>query len=211
MTATSLSVTPNTPIPKVVQFWDRSQKWFLTCTIRLTSIYLPQIGHKFATTPGAYVSTITGNLPVLELALPFPVMVPISSTVLLVSPLLLIFHIVQYPYWQSAITGTGCDSIVPFPVLGSASSGVGVCWAPYQNCTLCPLSHFWYWALPVPVRVFAGPCTRTVLYMYCPISGTGLCQFQYGRLLGPVPELDSMCLVPFLVLDSASSPTRTGL
>ena len=152
-----------------------------------------------------YVSTITGKLPVLELALPFPVMAPITGSVFLVSPLLLIFHIVQYPYWQSAITGTGHDSIVPFPVLGSASFGMGVHWAPYQNCTLCALSHFRYWALPVLVRSFAGLHTGTGLYVHCLISSTGLCQFRYGHSLGPVPELDSVHIVPFPVSGSASS------
>ena len=132
--------------------------------------------HKFTC---AYVSTITGKLPVLELALPVPVMVPITGTVLLVSPLLLIFYTVRYHYWQTAITGTGSDSIVPFLVLGSASSSMVICWSPYQNWTL------WH----------------------CPISGTGLCQFRYGHSLGPIPELDSMRIVPFPVLGSASSGT----
>jgi hypothetical protein len=62
------------------------------------------------------VSTQTLNLPVLEMAFPFPVMAPIS--VLLRIPLLEIFHFVRYPNWQSAITGTERDSFVPFPVLG---------------------------------------------------------------------------------------------
>ncbi len=81
-------------------------------------------------TQGASVSTITGKLPVLELALPVPVMVPITGTVLLVGPLLLIFHTVRNHYWQTAITGTGSDSIVPFLVLGSASSGIVVFFGP---------------------------------------------------------------------------------
>jgi hypothetical protein len=107
-------------------------------------------------------------------------------------------------YWQTAIIGTGCDSIVLFLVLGSASSGTVICWALYQNWTLCTLSHFRYWALSVPVQSFVGPHTRTGLYAHCPVSGTGLCQFWYGRLLGPIPEMDSMCIVPFPVLGSAS-------
>jgi hypothetical protein len=59
--------------------------------------------------------------------------------------------------------------------------------------------------MPFPVRSFTGPCTGTGLYARGPISGTGLCQFWYGRSLGPVPELDSMRVVPFLVPGSASS------
>jgi hypothetical protein len=100
--------------------------------------------------------------------------------------------LVRYPNAQFASTGTGRDSFVPFPVLGSASSGTVIHWAPYRNWTLCARSHFWYGALPVPVRSFTGPCTGTGLYARGPISGTGLCQFRYGHSLGPVPELDSM-------------------
>jgi hypothetical protein len=59
-------------------------------------------------------------------------------------------------------------------------------------------SHFRYWALPVPVRSFTGPRTGTGLYARGPISGTGLCQFRYGHSLGPVPELDSMRVVPYI-------------
>jgi hypothetical protein len=69
------------------------------------------------------------------------------------------------------------------------------------------LSHFRYWALPVPVRSFTGPRTGTGLYARGPISGMGLCQFRYGHSLGPVPELDSMRAVPFPVRGSASSGT----
>ncbi len=132
------------------------------------------------------------NLPVLEMALPFPVMVPISSNVLFGGPFLIIFHIVQSPNWQSAITGTEHDSfcpisgaglcqfwygcslgpvseldsmrMVPFPVPGSASSGTVVHQARYRNWTLCKWSHFRYRALPVPVRSFIGPRTGTGLY-----------------------------------------------
>jgi hypothetical protein len=68
-------------------------------------------------------------------------------------------------------------------------------------------SHFCYWALPVPVRSFTGPRTGTGLYARGPISGTGLFQFRYGHSLGPVPELDSMRVVPFPVRGSASSGT----
>ena len=118
-----------------------------------------------------FVSTQTRNLPGLEMAFPFPVMAPISSTVLLRIPLLEIFHLVRYPNWQSAITGTGRDSFVPFlvlgipfPVLGYAISGTVIHWAPYRNWTLCTWSHFQYRALPVPVRSILGSRTRTELY-----------------------------------------------
>jgi len=94
-----------------------------------------------------YVSTQTCNLPVLEMAFPFPVMAPISCTVLLWIPLLEIFHLVRYPNWQSAITGTAHNSCVPFPVLdipfpvlGYAISGTVIYWALYRNWTLCTWS-----------------------------------------------------------------------
>ena len=135
------------------------------------------------------------NFPVLKMALPFPVMAPVSSTVLLGGPLLENFHLVQSPNWQSVITGTGRDSfrtissaglchfwygrslgpvpelgsmcVVPFQVLGSSISATVVVGVPYQNWTLWAWSHF----------------------------VTGLCQFRYGHSLGPVPELASMCMV----------------
>ena len=115
------------------------------------------------------VSTQTRNLPVLELAFPFPVLAPISSTVLFWIPLPEIFHLVRYPDAQFASTGTGRDSLVPFPVLGSASSGTVIHWAPYRNWTLCARSHFRYGALPVPVWSFTGPRTGTGLYARGPI------------------------------------------
>ncbi len=125
------------------------------------------------------------NLPVLEMAFPFPVIALISSTVLLWIPLLEIFHLVRYPNWQSAITGTGCDSFVPFPVLGVpfpvlgyAISDMVIHWAPYRNWTLCAWSHFRYRALPVSVWSFFGSRTRTGIYVRGLISGTGLCQFR---------------------------------
>jgi hypothetical protein len=69
----------------------------------------------------------------------------------------------MYPNWQSAITGTGRDSFVPFPVLGVpfpvlgyAISGTVIHWAPYRNWTLCAWSHFRYRAMPFPVRSFLG-------------------------------------------------------
>ena len=68
-------------------------------------------------------------------------------------------------------------------------------------------THFWYWAMPFPEWSFTGPLTRTGLYARDLISGTGLCQFRYGCVLGPVPKLDSMRVVPFPVPGSASSGT----
>jgi hypothetical protein len=164
-----------------------------------------------------------------------PVLAPITSTVLFLIPFKEIFHLVRYPNWQSAITGTGRDSsrtisgteqchfryghslgpvpklgsmrVVPFPVWGTAISGTVIHWAPYQKWALCTWSHFQYVALPVPVRSFTGPRTKTGLYTGCPISGTGLCQFRYGHSLGPIPKLGSICVVPFPVQDSASSGT----
>ena len=90
------------------------------------------------------VSTQRRNLPVLELAFPFPVLAPISSTVLFWIPLPKKFPFGTVPkraicqYWS--ISGIGLcqfryghslgpvpelDSMraVPFPVRGSASSG----------------------------------------------------------------------------------------
>jgi hypothetical protein len=46
--------------------------------------------------------------------------------------------------------------MVSFPVQGSSSSGTVVVRVPYQNWTLCVWSHFWYRALPVPIRSFLG-------------------------------------------------------
>jgi hypothetical protein len=107
-------------------------------------------------TRSCVVNTQTCNLPVLEMAFPFPVMAPISSTVLLRIPLLEMFHLVRYPNWQSAITGTGRDSFVPFPVLGVPFPVLGyaifstvIHWAPYRNWTLCAWSHSLYRPLPV--------------------------------------------------------------
>jgi hypothetical protein len=106
------------------------------------------------------VSTQTRNLPVLEMAFPFPVMAPISSTVLLWIPLLEIFHLVRY---------------VP-------------------KLAIC---HYWYWAWLICTISSTGR----------PISGTGLCHFRHGHSLGPVPELDSMRVVPFPVPGYAISGT----
>ena len=141
-----------------------------------------------------HVSTQMRNLPVLEMAFPFPVTAPISSTVLFWIPLLEIFHLVRSPNWQSSITGTGCDSfctnlgtglchfwyghslgptpklnslrVVSFSVPGSSSSTTIVVKVPYQNWTLCAWSHFRYRALPVPVRSFLGFRTRTEQHVW---------------------------------------------
>ncbi len=135
------------------------------------------------------VSTKTGKSPLLEMALPFLVMAPSSSNIVFLIPFLELFPILQSQYQQFTSTGTSVNQFVPFPVLGSAfvphpalgssSYGTVICWAKYRNWTLC----------------------------FNTISGTGLCQFRYGHSLGPVPDLDSMRLVPFPVLGSASSGT----
>ena len=126
-----------------------------------------------------YVSAQTRNLPVLELAFPFPVLAPISVLSFFG------FHFRKFSIWYGTHTRN-----LPVLVLGVTHS-----------------SHFRYWALPVPVRSFTGPRTGTGLYARGPISGMGLCQFRYGHSLGPVPELDSMRAVPFPVRGSASSGT----
>jgi hypothetical protein len=99
-----------------------------------------------------HVSPNTRNLSVLEMALPFPVMGPISSNVLFGGPFLENLRIEQSQNAQFTSTGNKRDS-------------------------------------------------------FCPISGTGLCQFRYGHSLGPVPELDSVQVIPFPVPGSASSGT----
>ena len=67
--------------------------------------------------------------------------------------------------------------------------------------------HFRCWAMPFPVRSFTGPRTETGLHARGPISSKGLFQFRYGRCKVPVPELGSMCVVPFPVLGYAISGT----
>ena len=59
---------------------------------------------------------------------------------------------------------------------------------PFGTVPKLAICHYWY-------------CAGLI----CTISGTGLCHFRYGHSLGPVPELDSMCVIPFPVLGSASS------
>ena len=80
------------------------------------------------------------------------------------------FHFRKFSIWYGTQTRNltvlvlgGRDSFVPFPVLGSASSGTVIHWAPYRNWTLCIRSHFRYGAPPVPVRSFTGPRTATEL------------------------------------------------
>ena len=147
------------------------------------------------------------NLPVLEMAFPFPVMAPIFILSFFG------FHFWKFSIWYGPQTGNlpllvlGVTHFVPFLVLSYAISGTVIHWAPCRNWALCAWSHFRYGALPVPVGSFTGPHTETGLYVHGPISGTGLCQFRYGHSLGSVPKLGSMCVVPFPVRDSASSGT----
>ena len=70
------------------------------------------------------------------MAFPFPVLAPITSTVLFWIPLQEIFHLVQYPNWQSAI----------------------------RYWVVLISYHFRYWAMPFPVRSFTGSRTKTGLY-----------------------------------------------
>ena len=128
------------------------------------------------------------NLPVLEMAFPFPVMAPISSTILSFYG----SHFWKFSIWYGTQTGN-----LPLLVLGVTHLYHFRYWA----------SHFRYWAMPFPAQSFTGPRTGTGLYARGPISGTGLCQFRYGHFLGPVLELASMCVVPFPVPGSASSGT----
>ena len=113
---------------------------------------------------------------------PFPVVI---HTVLFWIPLLLDstsenfpFGMVEYlPKRAICHTGTGVTHVVPFLVLGSASSGTVIQLAPYRNWTLCAWSHFRYGALPVPVGSFTGPRTGT--------DSSSRSQFRYRAL--PVP------------------------
>ena len=98
-----------------------------------------------------HVSTQTRNLPVMELSFPFPVLAPISSTVLFWIPLPEIFHLVRYPNAQFASTGTGRDSCRPI-------SGIGLCQFRYGH-SIGPVPELD--SMPVPVRSFTGPRTGT--------------------------------------------------
>ena len=53
-----------------------------TLLARRGSSYIEERDRFYVTHRGTYVSAQTHNLPVLELAFPFPVLAPISSTVL---------------------------------------------------------------------------------------------------------------------------------
>ena len=126
------------------------------------------------------VSIQTRNLPVLEMAFPFPAWYwhpfPVLSffgfhfwkfsiwysTV----PKLAICH---YWYWAWLTSYHFRNWALPVPVR------VG---APYQNWTLCASSHFRNWAMPFLGRSFIGPRTRTGLYACGPIS-----DFRYVRRL----------------------------
>jgi hypothetical protein len=108
---------------------------------------------------------------------PFPVLAPITSTVLFCIPFKEIFHLVRYPNWQSAITGTGRDSFCTIFGTELCHFRYGHSLGPVPKLGSMRGSHFRYRALPVPVRSFTGPRTATV------------------------------CVVPFLVRGSASSGT----
>ena len=130
-------------------------------------------------------STQTRNWPVLEMAFPFPVMAPISSTVLLRIPLLLeTFHLVRSTNWQSAITGTGCDSFVSFPVQG----------VPFPVLVYAPF----------PARSFTGPAPEldSMRVVPFPVPGSA----SSGTVIYRVPYWNwHLCVVPFTVPGSASS------
>ena len=93
---------------------------------------------------------------------PFPVLAPITSTVLFWIPFKEIFHLVRYPNWQSAITGTGRDSCCT----------ISSHWAPYQNWAQCAWSHFRYGALPVPVQ---GSASSGTVIHWVPYRNWTLC------------------------------------
>jgi hypothetical protein len=129
------------------------------------------------------VPTQTRNLPVLEMAFPFPVLAPISSTVLFWIPLLEIFHLVRYPNRQSAITGTGRDSFCTISGTGLFQFRYGHCWGPVpelDSMRVVPLPVLGY---AISGTVIVRVRTRTGLYVRGPISGTELCHFLYGPSL----------------------------
>jgi hypothetical protein len=129
---------------------------------------------------GVYVSTQMRNLPVLEMAFPFPVMAPIFILSFFG------FHFWKFSIWYGPQTGNlpllvlGMTHFVPFPELGYAIFGTVIHWAPYWKWTLCAWSHFRYRALPAPVLSLLGTRTRTGHYVCGPISSSGLCYFRYG-------------------------------
>ena len=85
--------------------WEEHVRVSLIFAISSVSCYL-----LYSLWYGRYLlcSTQTLNLPVLEMAFPFPVMAPISSTVLLQIPLLDSFMCSKYPNAQFTISVTGC-------------------------------------------------------------------------------------------------------
>jgi hypothetical protein len=87
------------------------------------------------------------------------------------------------------------ERALPFPVTVPISSNV-LFGGPFLK-----FSHF------VQSPNWQSAITGTGHDSFRPISGTGLCHFQYGHSLGPVPGLDSMRMVPFPVPGSASSGT----
>jgi hypothetical protein len=99
-----------------------------------------------------YVSTQTRNLPVLKMAFPFPILALSFFG----------FHFWTFSIWYGTQTGNlpllvvGVTHFVPFPELGSSSSGTVIVGAPFWNWTLCPWSHFRYWAMPFLVRSLLG-------------------------------------------------------
>ena len=104
--------------------------------------------------------------------------------------------ICKYPNAQFTSTGNG------IPI---SSNGTHFQYCPFTDPTSgnfpfgtvpkLAICHYWYCAILV--------CTISITGR--PISGTGLCHFRHGHSLGPVPELDSMRVVPFPVPGSASS------
>ena len=126
------------------------------------------------------------NLPVLEMAFPFQEWHPF--------PVLSFFgsHFWKFSIWYGTQT-----SNLPLLVVCVTHLYHFRYWA----------SHFRFWAMPFLVQSFTGPRTGTGLYAHDPISSTGLCQFRYGCVKGPVPKLDPMRMVPFPVPCSASSGT----
>ena len=109
----------------------------------------------------------------MEMGRPFPVLAPITSTVLFWIPFKEIFHLVRYPTWQFANTGTGRD--MPFPV----RSFIG----PHTETGLHVRGPISGTGLSQFRRSFTGPCTETGLYVRGPISGMELGQhltLRYG-------------------------------
>ena len=190
-------------------FWSGTHGRFSPCHI-LTST--------FCLLGTNVVSTQTRNLPVLEMAFPFPVMAPIFILSFFG------FHFWKFSIWYGPQTGNlpllvlDMTHFVPFPELGCAIFGTVLHWAPYWKWTLCAWSHFRYQALPAPVLSLLGSRTRTGLYVRGPISGTGLCYFRYRIHWAPYLNW-TLCVwshfwyraLPVLVRSLLGSRTGTGL